>query len=123
MSSDKSTDVLNRLLVLHSRTLPLYLLDAAPWTQAGDDHSISVLHDIAHDQQDTAERIVAILMDRNGTPARGDFPLMFTAFNDLSVDYLVREMIRRQKIEINSIEQCVRQLAGDAEAVALAERI
>jgi hypothetical protein len=121
MSTNRSIDVLNRLLVLHSRSLPLYLLDAAPWSQPSDEAALSVIRDIAHDQQDTAEQLVQLIMERNGTPEHGDFPLTFTIYNDLSVEFLVKEMLRRQKNELAEIENCAGRLANDETALAIAE--
>ncbi|MFM9069610.1 MAG: hypothetical protein ACKOUR_20095 [Planctomycetota bacterium] len=121
MSANRATDLLNRLLVLHTRSLPLYLLDAAPWTQPSDEESLAVIHDIAHDQQETAEQLIGLIMQRNATPHKGDFPLTFTIFNDLSVEFLVKEMIRRQRLEIAAIEDCVGRLSADPAAAAVAE--
>lgn len=121
MSVDATKELLNRLLILHARTLPVYLLDAAPWFRPGNEHALEVLRDIANDQQDTATRIADLLMERNYRPDMGDFPLMFTSFNDLSVDYLVQEMLRRQTAESSDIADCVAKLAHDPAAKALAE--
>ena len=60
MSTNRSTDVLNRLLVLHSRSLPLYLLDAAPWSQPSDEAALSVIRDIAHDRAFSGPDVSAV---------------------------------------------------------------
>lgn len=121
MSANRAIHVLNRLLALHTRSLPLYLLDAAPWTQPSDEESLAVIHDIAHDQQETAEQLTALIMQRNAAPDNGDFPLTFTIYNDLSVEFLVKEMLRRQRQEVAVIEDCVGQLTADPAAAAVAE--
>ena len=69
------------------------------------------------------ERIVELLFDRRQTLSFGDFPMVFTDTHDLSLDYLVNEMIFYQKQDMAAIGQCINELRMDLPARALAEEI
>lgn len=121
MSNVATNDILNRLLVLHSRSLPMYLADAAPWTRIGNEHAIEVLGHIVADQRHTVDRIGEMITESGGDVDVGEFPMLFTAFNDISFDYLLNQMIARQKRALATIDQCVAQLGSAPLAKALAE--
>ncbi len=119
----KSNDVLNRLLAIVYRSFALYVADATPWTQPGDDRAKKVLHHIVADQKVYAQRIVDLLFERRAQIYFGEYPMTFTDTNDLSLDYLLNELLYYQKQDIAAISQCARELAADAEARNLAEEI
>lgn len=121
MMPASTNDVLNRLLVTHFRSLPMYLVEASPWLRPGDEHAMEVLKIIADDQRATAEKIGHTIMENDGEVDMGDFPLHFTRFNDLSMDFLMQEVLRRQLQDIVSIEACVEALATAPLAKALAQ--
>ena len=123
MTSTDPNAVLNRLLVVVYRSFPMYLADAAPWTHPGDEHATQVLNHIVADYQMYSGRIAELLLDRRDLDGFGEYPMVFTDTHDLSLDYLVNELIYYQKQDIAAIQQCVNDLRTDLTARALAEEV
>src|SRR5262245_41231800 len=124
MTSYENNDVLNRLLVVHYRALPMYLRDAPPWMQNPEraNEARQILGAIAKDQQQVVDELGELLIDRNWPIQYGEYPLSFTAYHDLSLDFLLDRLIEHQRRDIARIEQCVAQLGHDPVGQALAER-
>jgi hypothetical protein len=123
MSDTRIIATLNRLLVIEYRSLPMYLHDGAgaPWLRDRDRQTWNVLEGIAKDQQRMTERIAEFILDRKGSPHAGEFPVEFTDLNFLSLEYVLVELQYYQRQDLQNIESCVSELAGDAEAQALAQ--
>jgi hypothetical protein len=123
-ASYESNEVVNRLLVIDHRSLPMYLRDAPPWVgnngQANE--ALQVLASIAKDQQRLVDELGEMLIDRNWPIIYGEYPLQFTAYHDLSLDFLLDRVIEHQRRDIARIEQCVAPLEHDPEGKAVAER-
>jgi hypothetical protein len=116
-------DVLNRLLVIEYRSLPMYLRDACPWTHPGDERASAVLNQIVADQKTYSSRLADAVLDRSGAIELGGYPMEYTDTHMLSLDFLVGELVRCQKRDITAIERCVAELTGDPPARALAEEV
>jgi hypothetical protein len=69
MSPPSTTDVLNRLLVLHERSLPVYLSYAPPDRLASHPKAKAVLDQIVEDQKRTIDRLATLVLD-GGSPWR-----------------------------------------------------
>lgn len=123
MPQNSSIDVLNRLLTILHRSLPMYLNEASPWTQHGDQQASAALSQIVADQQRDCRRLADLVLERYGRLETGEFPMEFTDLHFLSMDFLVGELVRYQQQDIEAIEQCVSRLAGDAKAQTLAQEI
>lgn len=123
MTNSDSNAVLNRLLVILHRSFAMYLADARPWTHAGDQEALKVIGHLVDDQKRYARRVVDLLMDRRVAFGWGEYPIIFTDTHDLSLDYLLTEVIHYHKQDIQAIEACVRDLGTDLTAKALAEEI
>jgi hypothetical protein len=123
MNQSKTIDALNRLYVLHNRSLPLYLRDAGPWEREGDERAKETLAHIIEDHLASVDRLGAMILDRDGAVEHGRFPMEFTGWHDLSFDFILRRLIDVQRLAIGAIESCVRQLDHDPEAKAVAEEI
>jgi hypothetical protein len=121
MSEQMTLDVLNQLLALHSRSLPTYLACARPWFPKPDSEAESVLRHIAEDHKLMIDRIGTIIMDLGGTISASEFPMEFTDMHDLSVDYLVPQIITRLEQDVAWMRQCVPQLNDVPAARAIAE--
>jgi hypothetical protein len=114
-------DVLNRLVVIHHRSLSHYLSYASPTWHRGNERAQEVLQSIAADQQDLVERLGEMIMDRDAVVRFGSFPMRFTAFHDLSFDYLLDQLLEHQHRDLASIGECVAELQADPMALALAQ--
>lgn len=115
--------MLNRLLAIEYRSVPMYLADAAPWRGPGDEQIAAALENIVLDQRNMASRIAELVLDRRGSIDTGEFPMEFTDMHNLSLDFLLTELVRYQQRDVAAIEGCVARLAGDEEARALAEEV
>ena len=121
MARQDTIDVLNRLLAVHSRSLPQYLCSARPWTTNRDSKSEKALRLIADDHRLMVERVASAILSEGGRPELGEFPMSFTGMHDLSIQYLMHEVIDRQRKELATIRDCVTQLQHAPAARALAE--
>lgn len=119
--NESTNEVLNRLLFLHSRSLPIYLTYAAPYWHGGDEVSKETLEAIAANQRYMADRVGEMIVEHNGVTEFGEFPMVFTGYHDLGFGFLLNQLIARQKREIAAIEWCVEQLRLAPLAKALAE--
>jgi hypothetical protein len=114
-------NALNRLLEIHLRSFPQYLLYARPYAPAGTDEKLQTIQQVAEDQRQMGDRIAALLREAEEMPRTGRFPIEFTDTHDLSVDYLLQEAIARQLADITSIEACVQAIKHSPAARAIAE--
>jgi hypothetical protein len=104
---------LNRLLQIHYRSLPMYLASAKPWVPRGHEKAAETLELVVADQKRTIEKITQALLDLGADIRVGEFPMVYTDMHDLSVDYVLKELVEAQRQDIAAIEGCVAELAGD----------
>jgi hypothetical protein len=121
MSAINSSEVLNRVLAVHNRSLPRYLRDAAPWLKRGAETAVETLEQIARDHEQVVDRMGELLIERSQSIDLGEYPMVFTAYHDVALDFLLPILIDRQQRTVAYLEQCAAQLAGDAMAKALVE--
>ena len=105
MPTPSTIDILNRLYVLHHRSLAVYLHYAAPDRLASNPKAQAVLAQMAADQTRTADKLATMILDASGQVDPGEFPMSFTGLHDLSVEYLVKLLIDRQKKHIAACER------------------
>jgi hypothetical protein len=119
MTESSTTDSLNRLLILHSRSLASYLNYARPWALQAHPKALAVLEQMVADQQDTVDRLAKMILE-TAPVEPGEFPIAFTGYHDLSVEWLVNKLIERQQKTILLIDRIVGELnlAPYAQAVA-----
>lgn len=120
MSPPSTTDVLNRLLVLHERSLPMYLSYAPPDRLAANAQAKAVLGQIVEDQKRTIDRLATIVLDGGGLVDSGEFPMSFTSLHDLSLEYLLKLMIERQEKLVSACQNLANLLATAPYAQAAA---
>jgi hypothetical protein len=123
MSLSDQLRVLNRLLAIVHRSLPMYLAEAGPWTHAGDEQAVRVLGAILTDAKHYAQRIAEMILAHRGALDLGEFPMEFTDLNMLSLDFLLTELVRWGRQDIGKIESCVAALPIGTKARALAEEV
>lgn len=122
MTTDPNV-TLNRLLVTLHRSLPMYLADAAPWTHHGDEQARKVLGHIVADHRMYSGRIAELLLSRRRLVGFGDYPMIFTDTHDLSLDYLIGELIFYQKQDIAAIQDGALALQNDPAGRTLVEEV
>ena len=110
MNSVDTNAVLNRLLVIHKRSLPVYLSYAVPWSGAGDEAAADTLAQIAIDHGQMVDRLEEVILENGGIVERGSFPMAFTSLHFLSLGFLVNKLSEDQKKTIEKIGECVDQL-------------
>lgn len=121
MASAETIDALNRLYVIHNRSLPMYLSFARPFSLRRNDQAFDTLAHVVTDQQTMMNRIGQLILESEGDVDTGHFPMFYTGYNDLTIEFLVKRAIEQQKNDIAAIGQCVEQLGLAPMAQALAE--
>ncbi len=122
MTELSTADILNRLLILHSRSLAAYLNYARPWAIQAHPKTLAVLEQMVADQQNTVDRLAALIMETSAVDP-GEFPIAFTGWHDLSVEWLVNKLIERQQKTILLIEKLTAQLSLAPYAQAVAKEV
>ena len=112
---------LNQLSVAHNRSLPVYLQYARPWMERDRDEVKLVLQQIVDDQEATVDRIGTMIQAVGQDVDPGEFPIQFTSLHDLSIDYLLEQLVKKQRAIISICEQAVDDLAADAMSQAVAQ--
>lgn len=115
--------LLNEVLVILHRSLPMYLGHAAPWVAYGDEQAQQTLERLVADQKEYVGRLSALLVQRRQTIELGEFPMTFTDLHDLALEFLIKRLIAHQRRDVQAIEACVPRLAGDVEGQVLVEEI
>jgi len=121
MTKANTIRALNDLLALEYRSFPMYLTDAMPWTHPGDEKATATLASIVIDQRVSSQRAAHLVLDRGGALDTGEYPMEYTDTHDLSLDFLIKELISYQKWLIGQIEQIVARVDDDREARELAQ--
>ena len=105
MSAPSTIDILNRLYVLHQRSLVMYLHYAPPNQLAQHPRAAVTLAQMVADQTRTADKLATLILQSNGLVDPGEFPMAFTGLHDLSLDYLVKLLIERQVKHVAACER------------------
>jgi hypothetical protein len=120
MPSSDTTEILNRVLVLVTRSFPQYLRYARPYVPLGRENVLGTIHEIVNAQDRLAERIGRYIFESGGLPDPGRFPIELTDTHDLAIDFLIREAIGYQRKDIANLQQCVDALRFAPAAQSLA---
>jgi hypothetical protein len=123
MTQAGTLTVMNRLLAILYRSLPMYLHDAQPWQGKGDERAAGVLALIVEGQRKLAGQVAEWILDHGGQPDPGDYPLEFSDANwhFVGLHYLLGPLIEHQQADIERIARCVADLQHDRAARVLAE--
>jgi hypothetical protein len=110
MPSNDTIEVLNRVLVLLTRSFPQYMQWARPHIPPGRETVTETIEQIVTGQNTLADRIGQFIFDSGGLPDPGRFPIEFTDTHDLSIDFLIQEAVGCQKLDIANLQECVEAL-------------
>lgn len=120
MTSVDTNAALNRLLILHHRSLAAYLSYAIPWLHRDNQAALEVMQSIAADHRAVVDRLGERIIDGGGMVNYGHFPLRYAALHDLSVDYLVTRLVEFEKQLIAEVSKCADRLRMNPEVHAIA---
>ena len=123
MNPTNAIDVLNRLLAVLYRSLPVYLQGARPWVGDEQRRGLDALARIAADQRLYAQRVAEAVFQQGGRIETGQFPLDFTSVHDLSLEFLLRKAADYQRRDLEIIQECVAALSDMPRLRTLAEEI
>ncbi len=115
--------VLNELLRILYRSLPMYLAEARPWVHRSHEKLAAALTAIAGDECMFSQRVAQAILDLGGHPSPGPFPYQFTGIHDVAIDYLLQRLIEGERRGVARIGRCVEDLAETPLLAALAEEI
>lgn len=121
MNPQQTLAALNRLLHVLCRSLPMYLVEAAPFTRRDDQPTQEALAHVVTDQRLYAQRVTRAILARGGRPDPGRFPIQFTAVNDLELQFLHRRLIECQRRDLQALQGCVDELKHVPDLESLAE--
>lgn len=121
MQTRVTLEVLNQLLAIHTSSFLVYLAQASPWSRSSNQNAVETLRRIVDDQRAMIDRLSEAILDLGGSPEPGEFPMEFTSYNDLSLQYVIRLAVDRQRADTTSIQQCVEYLRSRGAACPLAE--
>jgi hypothetical protein len=113
---EHSVKVLNRLLALLDCSLARYLSFARPWVRRRYLLLDAVARRMSYEHEIFARRIARLIVDRRGTVQSCVFPMGFTSYNDLSLEFLAPRLLEHQRALVVTAEETAKELDGDAEA-------
>lgn len=123
MNEQQMLPILNDLFAIEKFSLASYLRYAPPWSKPDEEPLRNVIRDIGGGQQQHADRVGLLILEHRGHVEGGSFPMRFTAFNDLSLDYVARRVMEDQERIVREVRMCVDNLAGAPIAHSLALEI
>ena len=115
----ETLDLLDELVRLHRFSLIRYLRYADPWAENRE--ATEVLRRISDMQEVTAEKLESVILEYDGPLPVGDFPLEYTSFNDVALQYVLPKAIAYQRALVASLRQAVDQLDDEPRLQALVE--
>ncbi len=121
MNSDSTSQVLNRLWVIHQYSLANYVSDAPPWWKDDDASAAELLRDVVEDQRRLADRFGTMMVEYGGELAPGKFPARFAALHDLASEFMWAVLLSYQQRTIEAIEKAVAMLPRASMAQALTQ--
>ncbi len=128
MIDPQTQAILQDIVRRESRSLLVYVGDAYPWTTSAGDRALAELRQVVHDETEAVAALGRFLVRRRGTlPFLGSYPVHFTSYNFVSLEFLLPRLVETEKELIAELEADLRRLApGEAhsqvEALLLVKR-
>tara|TARA_Y100001934_G_C12330135_1_gene764631 strand:+ start:330 stop:734 length:405 start_codon:yes stop_codon:yes gene_type:complete len=111
------------MLGVYNASLVSYIKYAEPWVAYGQEESMALVKDAIEDQERSVKVLGERILELGGIVQPGAYPLTFTSFHDVSLDYLLNVLLVTQQDDIDVILQCVNSLEVDTRDRAIAEEI
>ncbi|WDI39804.1 hypothetical protein [Bremerella sp. P1] len=115
----KQFELLNQVAALHHRSLPTYLTYARPWVRSGSEANAAIIEDIAADHHDLVQRILRVLEADDRPVMLGDFPMNYTDLNDLSLDFILQELMHYERRLLKTLEEIASWMDRDQSSYLL----
>jgi hypothetical protein len=114
--------VLNDVLIALHRSLLQYTHEAWPWTTARSSATRDAIATIATEQHETVDRLTELLRDRGYPVSFSTYP-DFSRFNYVSVEFLLKQLVKNQEQVAARCEAAARELADEPEDGGLVHTI
>ncbi|MGE3637406.1 MAG: hypothetical protein AB7G28_02530 [Pirellulales bacterium] len=124
LSSSNSTTahsfaILNSLFGMLNCSLARYLSYARPKVRRRYVLVDAVTRRLSREHDSFAAQIAQLIDTRRGIVRSCVFPMKFTHYNDLALEYLAPRLLEQQHLLIRSAEECASELSHDPEAQEL----
>ena len=116
-------DILNLMLGIHNASIDSNKKYAEPCLAYGQEESMALVKDAIEDQERSVKMLGERILELGGIVQPGAFPLTFTSFHDVSLDYLLNVLLVTQQDDIDVLQQCVNSLEVETRDRAIAEEI
>lgn len=116
-----SVALLNRLLAVHGGSLVSYLASAVPWVRDGQGEAAELLTTMASEQQGIVDKLGRMIVDSGGRLETPSYPMEFTGYHDLSLDFLLSKLVELQQKDIGTIQSVVTDAAEGTATRTVAE--
>jgi hypothetical protein len=118
-----SVAILNELFAKLDCSLARYLSYARPWVPRRNMLLDAVVRRLSYEHEIFASNIARLISDRRGSLDSCVFPMGFTSYNDLSLEYLAPKVLDHERGLIVTAEECAERLKDDPEARRIVGKI
>jgi hypothetical protein len=118
-----SVEILNRLFAMLDCSLARYLSYARPWVRRPYLLLDALARRLSYEHEAFAGSIARLIAARRGAVDSCVFPMEFTHYNGLSLEYLAPKLLEHQRALIDSAKECAEALAHDPEANRLVNKL
>ena len=108
MNPELSVKVLNRLFAMLDCSLARYLSYARPWARRPYMLLDALARRLSYEHEAFAGSIARLIAARRGAVDSCVFPMDFTHYNDLSLEYLAPKLLEHQRALIGLADECAR---------------
>jgi hypothetical protein len=123
LKPEHSVAILNRLVEMLDCSLARYLFYARPWARRPYMLLHALARSLSREHESFAGDIAQLIVARRGTVTSCRFPMNFTSYNDLSLEYLAPRLLEHQRALVASAKRCAGELAHDPEARRLVNKL
>jgi hypothetical protein len=119
----RGLDILSQLAGMLDCSLARYLLNARPWARRPYLLLGAIARRLANEHEHYAGEIVRLLHARRRYVNGHTYPMEFTYFNDLSLEYLAPRILEHQQRIISFADAASKELPSDYEVQRVLKRL
>jgi hypothetical protein len=113
MNDVRTVELLNRLIAILYRSLPMYLRYASPWRSDSSEPVWNTVEHILIDQDALVARAAELVQELGAQVQTGEFPMEFTGMHDLALDFLLQRLIHYQRRDLERLQQLAQQAVSN----------